>query len=249
MTTIIRAIGANFTNPDLPSIVQFVEDGLVAAYRPSNKSDGLNDLSGNGHNLIPIGSPVLTATGMIGDAVNGYDTRLLETNSLTYIAVYKIPAETFNTGGFVMGCFNAFPPTGSSFYTIKKVGTAHEIIAQYRAKSSTGAVVSKDSVIANIPNQYVFIAMSIDSVANKVKVYAPALGVNNEVLLADNVLSTRNKSETITNKLIANSYYTSWLSKVHLSEALLYDKALSDSQIQSQYVKSKAYMSSVGITI
>ena len=246
MTTVIRAVGANFINPDLPSVVpKFITDGLVAAYRPSNAATGLNDLSGNGNNLTIVGSPVLTADGMVGDVLNGLKTGLLETLSLTYMAVYKIPLSTYVEGGFVMGCYEDIPPTsstGSSFYSFGLSGAGHNLTAQSQYKKPDNTTAQATVAMGVIPDRYVFVAITVDAASNKVTAYCPTLATEFTTIPPTGAIGTRDISPTNKVQLVSGISKPTWTSKVNLAEALIYNKALTSAQIQEEYQKSKTYM-------
>lgn len=254
MTTVIRAIGANFTNPDLPSIIPpFIADGLVAAYRPNNTATGLNDLSGNGHNLTTVGSPALTASGMVGDVLNGLKTGVIETTNLTYMAVYKIPSVTYAVGAFVMGCFADILESssiGSSVYSFGTSGTGHNLTAQSQYKNADSTTAQASVAMGVIPDRYVFVAIAVDAALNTITAYCPTLATELTTSPpAGGAISTRNISPTNQVQLVSGVSKPSWTSKVIISEALIYSKALTSTQIQEQYQRSKVYMQAKGITI
>lgn len=253
MTTIIKVVGANFTNINMPSIAPidttlFVLDGLLGAYRP-NTTNGITDLSGNNNDLITVGTPILSAEGFIGDRSNGYSTPLLETVSFTQIAVYKIPANTYNVGAFIIGSYQALPVEGSGLYSYGLSGSTHNLTAQLRVKNTGGGQISLDKSLGLLPERYLFVAFTVDAITNRAIVSCPTLGTTYEFAISTSSLANRNISTTFKVKLVANANKADWLSKVHFAEGLIYDKALSAAQIQLQYQKSQAYMQSVGIEI
>lgn len=247
MTTVFRASGVTFTNQNLPIIPNFAGDGLVGAYRPNNTANGLKDLSGNDNDLVVVGNPTLTATGFIGDNLNGFKTPLIETKNLTYISVVKMPTTTLAGGGFAMGAYHAYDTTGTSIYS---VGVANELRAQTRSLVTGSSLnVTPDTTVAGIGNEYVFIALVVDAENEKVTVYVPKTGLVRDLGLLGGSLKTRIIKTTDPVELVSNPTRTMFKNKVHLAEALVYNKALTAAQVQAQYLISQAYMQGIGITI
>lgn len=246
MTTVIRAVGATFTNPSLPSVIPFITDGLVAAYRPKD-ANGLVDLSGNGYNLTPIGNPTIKENGFVGDKNNGYNTGLLETVNLTYMAVYKVPPETVSIGGFIMGCFQPSPAAmGSSMYSLAGSGTTQPITAQTKATASNANI---DTTVNAPAGVYTFVAMVVNAATNEVSIYIPKEDLLTKKSPTSGTIASRVLGSNNTVKLVAGTQTMEWLSKIELAEAAIYDKALTSEQIMQQYEKSKAYMQKKGIDI
>lgn len=269
--------GVNFNNPALPIIGQFAtENGLLAAFRPANSAASLIDLSGNGTVLTAIGSPSFTASGMFGDRDNGYITNIAETASLTYLVVARIENVSNSFNAFTIGCYNddvAGAVTGSGIYSISANGSGAGLlninnygVTNYQKTSDNtyvGSLLRATDQITDVSNtsthtEWRFLAMTIDAATNTIKVYDPknypnaAYGTRT---FSDGSVATRKRTDANNNPNLIRfmstpDASTAWRSKVELSEALIYSRALTLDEINKQYQLSKDYMSTIrGISI
>ena len=246
MTTVIRASGVNFNNPNLPVIEQIVTDGLVAAYRPSTSAMSLVDLSGNGHNLQQVGNPTLTSKGVVGDVSNGFATDITETRSLTYIAVHKVVKTGSDNRSFAVGCYSQSNSVGSSIWTDNDAGSSTLKSQVYLYDASVSK--NKNQVIlfhSGAVYDYVFSALVVDADAEKVLTYIPSQSSAPKSTFNVQAESKSLKSRTLSTvpvKIAVNTDNDHWLGQSHVAEVLIYDKALTTTQILQQYEYSKAFM-------
>lgn len=251
MTTVIRAIGANFTAANLPVINDFLRDGLVAAYRPNNSLDGLKDLSGNDNHLVKIGSPVFTANSVIGDGLNALTTNLLEPLSVTYTAVFKMPSATSSVGGFVVGCYDEGEQSGTSIFNVVN-GSSIDVYGSSYTETSAGSGIYENISInpeTVSGENYLFVAWKVDSSNEQLTLYIPTLSIVKNIPIGTRKISSRKISTTNKIEIMSNPNKPTWESKVHVAEVLIYNKALSTEQISEQYQKSKSVMANIGIII
>lgn len=245
MTFIIKVPNADFQSY-IPDAQRFVRNGLVAAFRPSNADDGLQDLSGNGHTLTPILSPVLTAIDAYGTAKNGYRTDIKETLNLTYIVVFKV-VPMANTKALAVGSYNGASKRGATI----AVANDSVIESYVHLKGSTDANLQYTAAFNTTADIYRFLALTIDAVSGEVKTFAPALSAGNRANVTTTVSAVANRLLNDVDFVTLFTYplSSSWVGESHISEALIYDKALSEAEIMRQYQYSQVAMAERGIVI
>lgn len=254
MTTVIRSSNSVFNAENILPSGSLVLDGLVAAFRPSNKQDGLIDLSGHGHILTKMGSPTLTSQEMVGDSSNGYTTDIDETVNLTYIAVYKVLPTSGNYQSLAINCFNNTPAEGSSIYS-----GAASAKAELRCASTVLVASTGSSAVLNHPldnpvssadvSNYIFVAHVVNAATGNILSYTP---VNGAIVSTEQGVGRSLANRPLSRRKVSLAYSPTtptWLGKSHIAEALIYNKALTAEQIMMQYNYSKAFMASRGITI
>jgi hypothetical protein len=124
--SILYISGARFNNPNLPRVFPlavdgFLQDGLVCAAMPGGSFDSMADLSGNNTSWEIKGNPLYTHSSVIISVARGFESSLMETESLTYCTAWKRvrnaekSAEgSFQIGmGYTLSCRNS--PTDGSF--------------------------------------------------------------------------------------------------------------------------------------
>ncbi len=89
MSTIIRLNNVQFNNADLPVIQPFIRRGLMGAWR-FNELGTIQDLSGNGRKLTPIGAPEFGEFGLVArGSMNGYMSDIPDNGTITLIAIAR----------------------------------------------------------------------------------------------------------------------------------------------------------------
>lgn len=249
MTTVIRSSNSVFNAENILPFGSLVLDGLVAAFRPSNKQDGLVDLSGHGHILTKMGNPTLTSNEMVGDSVNGYTTDITETSNLTYIAVYKVLPTSDNYQSLAINCYNQSPIEGSSIYMYSGGKAGLRGAAPAKITSSGASVIVTATLGYPDIEKYVFVAHVVNSETGVMTSYTP---VNGTVINTPQGSGQSFANRSLSRNKVSLAYSPTtptWLGKSHIAEALIYSKALTAEQVMEQYNYSKAFMASRGITI
>lgn len=257
MTTIIRTSGTVFTESALPPVSPLVTKNLVGAYRPSNKLGGLFDLSGNGNGLTVTGNPTLTANMVQGDKNNGLVTgATVSTISVTLMAVVYIPVGlTPSESGFVVGNFEDGVAGDSIWISGKSIDGKYK--AQLRAQSYywrlsdtslRNAVLTVDANINPLEEgKHYFVSYVLDEDArlstltlhlqDGTKGVAKVPYVLGEHSLADRPV----KANPFEINSMRKPSPGTWPRILGVSESLIYDRALSDSEVEQQYQFSKQY--------
>lgn len=275
MTTIIRATGVTFNNPDLPVVTPIITNGLVGAFRPSNKIGGLVDVSGNGHKMTMAGAPELTSISAKGDKNNGFITDIPDSKDITLMCVsrsIKNPS-TGRFSGFVLSNYsggNDLMRGGGIWYHDQSAGSVVTPILKansYTKKISDGTYVNATAtpktytageLIDGNETAWNFTAMTLNTVTNKQHAYMPATSLA-PVATYDHTAAGFNLAQrklTLDNgqpnffRVINILDSGNWTGTVEVAEVMVFDRALSDSEIMQQYLYSKQYMAANrGITI
>lgn len=263
MTTIIKAMGVNFNNPNLPIVAPMITDGLIAGFRPNNTQRGLIDLSGNGHMLTKKGSPELTAFGIKGNAANGFVSDVPESRSMTIFVTSRIfKSDSGNYHGFALSTYKDTGVTtnrgiGVFYYNDDtKVTTNSNIVAKKLTANeqvNKVAAVRSDLLTVSSPaTPFKMIAIVIDADKNHFITYDPASQsaptADYDSIYDGFILAGRLLSDPLTGKpnMFEIASYTisgEWDSYSEVAEVLFYDKALTQAQIVQQYQYSKDFMS------
>lgn len=267
MTTIIRAAGVTFNNPDLPVVTPIITNGLVGAFRPSNKIGGLVDVSGNGHKMTTVGAPELTSISAKGDKNNGFITDIPDSKDITLMCVsrsIKNPS-TGRFSGFVLSNYsggNDLTRGGGIWYhdvsndisvtPILKANSHTKDLSDNSFKNAT--VIGKNFVTNDLVNgnktAWNFFAMTLNSTSNLQKAYMPKTQLA-PVDTFDHTAKGFSLSErklTLDNgkpnffRVINIGDSGNWTGTVEVAEVMVFDRALSDSEIMQQYLYSKKNM-------
>lgn len=197
MTTILRIKGASFNDPSFPVLTPFIREGLLGAFRPAVSDASLVDLSGNGALLTKVGSPTVTAQGLLGNKSNGYKTNIAETASHTIMAVGRLKlngvAGASQISGFFAGNYlvDGGDPRGMGLFYSTLPGTVSGVGVQVQAQThikKPSAPLSAN-MYANGPrlldnktpgametsvSAWVFMAIVVDAALGKMQFYVPA---------------------------------------------------------------------------
>lgn len=259
MTTLIKASGVKFNNPNLPNVSPMVTDGLIAAWRPNSSTMGLLDLSGNGHTLTQVGNPILKSGSIIVDKNNGFITDVAEPFNHTILVVHKAIKNTTSNDpwtGFVIGCH--YPDRGNSIWNSYYPDNDSVIINEQ--------CYAKDIVNNNMNNRqwftkefknasgftetpFIMTAHVVDAVNNTMYKYSPGSieDMSSYSSLTDNCrFDNRYLSDPVTGKpnmyALGYSYVGFGDGKSEILEVLIYDKALKQEQIMQQYLLSQDFL-------
>lgn len=199
MTVVIHIPGLRTGNPDLPVLGPIVQRGLLAAFRPARNLQHCVDLSGNGRRLTVKGLPRFTDTGVIGSSPHGLITDILETQSLSILAVSRLhldgtPVQDFSSA-MVAGCYVAddvaaedkkrgtslmwaVSPGSAGAYNLRTFGQAHgrRIDTGVQENVGSGNILYTDLVPgAAAATRWEFTAITVDAITNNRVVYVPRL--------------------------------------------------------------------------
>lgn len=199
MTVVIHIPGLRTGNPDLPILGPIVQRGLLAAFRPARNLQHCIDLSGNGRRLTVKGLPRFTDTGIIGSSPHGLITDVLETQSLSILAVSRLhldgtPVQDFSSA-MVAGCYVAddiaaedkkrgtslmwaVSPGSAGSYNLRTFGQAHgrRMDNGLQENVGSGNVLYTDLAPGTAAaTRWEFTAITVDAVTNNRVVYVPRL--------------------------------------------------------------------------
>ncbi len=257
MANVIRDLDNDVDN-DLPVVyVPFSSvGGLIAAWRIAE--GGLTDLSGNGHTLTAIGSPILGDISIKGDQSNGYQTNVPDALERTIIAVFRHSVNTDSYGypignlrqqSSTLGVGFAIQTSSSTASSLKRCN----VLVGNTAKNSTLLSVATgpaDSLSSRM--NFTFIGGDTSGSANLSHMYYPlnADSLQAGVLASGANLATRGIGipykaicwEDISTPAVAAT-------GIEVTEILIYDHALTLADYQSQYAQSKAFHATLGISI
>jgi hypothetical protein len=256
MTTIIRNLDLVIDNPALPIIYgPFASvPGLIAGWRFSG-STPLADLSGNGHVLSAQGTPSQTDHYISGNKTNGYVTDISDALTHTIMCV-----------GRLKGVTNDYSMLVSS---LRQSSSANGIGSGLILSSNSGSNISRDTGVigntaynaalaASVPGQagtyadrlnFRFTALVIDGVAGTAKLFQPKIS-SIPITVSASAIGTR----TVAGRIFRIGSWSdptdlSNAGEYEIAEALFYNRAVSDSEVLTQYTRSKNYMAGYGDVI
>lgn len=223
MTTVIRATGVQFSNADLPNLSPVVSNGLVAMFRPSSAKSGLADLYNKDNQLTIVGNPEFLAHGVRVSKANYLQTNVADTKNSTIIVVFKIN----NTQGsaIVFGNFN--------------IGISGQSVF-WQGGVIKSQVIGSANYIENLSNNYTSglfftVAITIDADNDIAHFYNITQGTQQQ---ASGGIANRKLGAT---HRIGASYSTPWTGISEVAEVIIYDRALSKDELNTQYMYSKDY--------
>lgn len=261
MSAIIKAVGVKFNDNSLPILSPMITNGLVGAFRPTNQTMGLIDLSGNGHTLMQVGNPDLTENSVIVNDTNGFSTDIRETTDLTFFIVHRTLKDTAAQNislawrGFPVGCF--YDNRGSSIFYDYVDGHVLILAQSFDKKVATGEMKNRLWSIkqyqvstSDTVTPWTVSAFVVKASDNSMFGYQPQLQ-STPVKTYDATqdghrLDLRNLADPVTGlpnyiKLgISNVFYGS--AKSEIAEVLIYNRALTQDEIMRQYKFSQDFM-------
>lgn len=243
MSTVIKAVGVTFKNENLVKLNNFIEDGLIGAYRFFGESN-TKDLSGSGNDLTIDGAPTQGSNYVEGNNNNGYDTGIVAQPSMTLIATFKVIE---NKSAFAVGTYDSTILKGAGlYYSTAFLGLSKTVYVESGGVSSA----LKPNPTSHPMGSFFFGAMSIDAVGKNIIHGIPSLGLETHSLTSSQSLISPILTSTHTIKILSSYMKTAtWEGKLQIAEVLIYNRALSESEIMAQYANSKADLSRKGILI
>ena len=246
MASIFTMLPFSVSNSALPQLAA-ADYELLVNYEPDawghwnfgTSSASLTDLT-QGKALTLAGTtPTYNSNGVViaGGLNSGLVSGLVDGDERTFCAVIKVPSLSSYTGALIAGIlsdtqgFAGFITKASSLYSLLPI-----------ARGATG--IAQNAATGTVQDEYVFIALSW---SNATKTINKFFGGR----ISASQTSTTSKTNSSSNLGFGNISYTntSYHSPIEICEGILYDKALSLSEISAVYNRSKNRMAAKGITL
>lgn len=250
-----------FSNKNLPVISELINDGLVAAFRPTLSIDSLIDISGNGYQATIIGNPEFHNGYMSGFSQNGFRIEAAETESVTLITVARVGynsqrasaiaipiSSRWDTANAQRGCGVFFNLSGlnyiSSYQAYLKSLSDGTMLSKFLGAGKT--LLTLESATDETKTEWVFLATTFNAVTNEIIQYIPRYDVEAKKINLDATVSGRritNPSNGQMNRFEVCSAggYTGAKGNCDVAEAMYFNKALTKTQILEQYSLSKSF--------
>lgn len=256
MATVIRAIGANFTNENVIGNERLNYDGLVYAIRPDSNIK-LKDISGNGLQPSIRGTLEYDDNSVICKAGrNGFRVDVSETPSLTWFNTYnaKSNATTLKSSVIAINTWGKNNSTGSSIHSTASKNS----YAQWYDSGS-----GNNYYPVQFEETWRSTVLVIDAIADKVTFYYLENGVvkseswDRKKRTPSQQLGLSSRPITLSQKLsfgiISNESVVdadaTFTGDYYCAEALAYDRALSESEVVAQLMRTKTAMAAKGIML
>lgn len=247
MASIFTMLPFSVSNSALPQLAA-ADYELLVNYEPDAwghwlfgvSSSSLIDLT-QGKALTLAGTaPTYNSTGVVlgGGLNSGLLSDLADGTERTLCAVIKIPDLSSFMGSNVAG--NVGASDGFGMF-VQKPGANHGILPVVRG--ATG--ITGDTFTGITDGNYIFMAISWSATSgNKLNKF---LGGK----LSGSITSVTAKTASAVNMAFGNVQYTAEIyhSPLEISEGILYDRALSLTEIAAVYARSKQRMATRGITV
>ena len=256
MTTIIRNLDMEIKNPTLPPLFEpfATVSGLMAGWR---FGDGFSDLSGNGHTLKAVGTPVFNTFFVTGDKDNGFITDVPDGLQRTMITVYRQAADV-NTFGYPVGNIVQSASANGEGIAITDVS----VDALRRRSLSIGGKAYNEKLYGTAAgpseatssrNNFVFTAVTVDGAGNQGGLYVPSASAD---IIPATLAEGANLAERSVTEKDAESFYRiiTWRNPnlppvppsspntgLAVAEVLIYDRVLSLDELKVQYGRSQRY--------
>ena len=247
MASIFTMLPFAVSNSALPQLAA-TDYELLVNYEPDawgywnfgTSSASLTDLT-QGKALTLAGTaPTYNSTGVVlaGGLNSGLLSDLADGTERTLCAVIKIPDLSSFTGSNVAG--NAGTAEGFGMF-VQKSGAQRGILPVVRG--ATG--ITGDTFTGIVDGDYVFMAISYTQTgSNKLNKFFGGK-------LSSSITSATAKTVSAVNMAFGNVQYatSAYHAPLEISEGILYDRALSLTEIAAVYARSKTRMATKGITL
>ena len=246
MASIFTMLPFSVSNSALPQLAA-TDYELLVNYEPDawghwnfgTSSASLTDLTAGKTLTLAGTAPTYNSNGVViaGGLNSGLVSGLVDGNERTFCAVIKVPSLASYAGALIAGIisdtqgFAGFITTASSVYSLLPI-----------VRGATG--ITQNTATGTVQDEYVFVALSW---SNATKTLNKFFGGR----ISASQTSTTSKTNSSSNLGFGNISYTnsSYHSPIEICEGILYDKALSLSEISAVYVRSKQRMATKGITL
>lgn len=262
MSTIIKLRDVNFDNPALPTLNganlvtpgAIAEPGSVAHYLlgGSAAQSYENQVDGGVSLIEPLATPSFGANYAEVDIDSPLDTGLGMGSAVTLVAVFAVPAGS-TKGTFALGAFGKASATasGRSDRNGDDMPGGVVIYAQYNnpgwsvvtnAHWTGSGGTPGNSITSMAEDTFVWVAYSVS--ATEALTHIPALAWTESRGGGDPSMTN---GQTIH---VGNyDYVGSFDGKARVAEAIVFNKALTQSELEGIYARSQARMAARGITI
>lgn len=253
-----------FSNKNLPLIANLLQDGLVAAFRPTLNDNSMIDLSGNGVKVTKIGNPEFYEGFMRGHSQNGYRIEVPETTSCTLIVVARGGNSLIRNSGVCLplssrwdttdnqrGCSVMIMPTGANtYFYVNNQAFLKSNTAPTTMISKLGGSITRLHDITGASDaaksEWIFIAVTFDAVSNRITQYAPVKDFEYATINSDSTVSGRRITNLANGQMnrfeiCSAAGYTAANGECDVAEALVYNKVLTKEQILEQYALTKDF--------
>ncbi|NNN82142.1 hypothetical protein [Vibrio sp. 11-4(1)] len=251
MGTLIRLIGTTFNNPDLP-LAQIpyggITKGLLGAYHLRHSLGLCKDLSGNGNNPVLRGSISFEENHLItGNGKNGLTTPIKhnQAQEFTICSIMRRPTQQSTSYGFGVNTYSD--------------GANNNGGANLMGNASTGAVrhqlhvvdpVQPDNVRTVVtdfpttePDEWFAYIMTVSAVNGEVKGYC--FKKSSSPYVTD-ITTAVVHGRDVDDYMIGYSNSSS-NAVMHNAYAAIFDRALTEEEVATQYASMKRYASAVGL--
>lgn len=246
MSNIFTMLPISVSNSTLP-VLSPSDYELLVNYEPDAwghwlfgvSSSSLIDLTA-GKTLTLAGTePTYNSNGVViaGGLNSGLVSGLIDGDERTFCAVIKVPSLTSYAGALIAGIIS---DTKGFAGLITKATSVYSLTPLVRG--ATGII--QNAATGTVQDEYVFVALSW---SNATKTLNKFFGGR----ISTSQTSTTSKTNSSSNLGFGNIAYSnaSYHSPIEICEGILYDKALSLSEISAVYNRSKNRMAAKGITL
>ncbi|EMY6774284.1 TPA: hypothetical protein ACVOYQ_003927 [Vibrio alginolyticus] len=249
MGTLIRLIGSQFTNPDLP-LAQIpyggIRSGLLGAYHLRYSMDMCRDLSGNGNHPQVRGSVNFEGSFIkTGDGKNGFTTPIPHNDmqQLTFCSIIRRPIQASASYGFGVNTYGVDGSTGGVNIMGNNVSSArHQVhIVDPNDPDNVSSLVKDYPTVGQ--NEWVAAIVTVDAEVGEVKGYFPKIS---ETPYLANFSTPIVHSTVNPNVLIGYSESTSNCAMDN-AYAAIFDRALTPEEVATQYASMMRYAEAVGL--
>ncbi|OZI79925.1 hypothetical protein CAL24_08425 [Bordetella genomosp. 2] len=241
---------------------RFVENGLVAAFRPHDDAASLTDLSGNGVTLEVAGSPSFDPLGVLVGPPVGYTLSIAESPSYTKMVAYRIEYELETPAGGIIqiagsrmgfgaeetgcsltaGVFAQTPedPTGTRLQHAARMKLTTGSASNYR-----GSKLAQPVPAFPFASPWQYAALTFDDQTKTLRIFEPAKEVFFEYL----TVPAARSSNPWRIGYSPGAPDSVGPMRARVAEALFYDRALTSEEVSEQFESSVAYLASRGIDV
>lgn len=209
MTTVVRLKGANFNNPNLPVFIPIDTDGLIGGYLFNGKLTTIK-----GEALVFNGTHPYDETGVTIDSTKGNIVTKINDNTLDNATIFTVSRAvvTAATNSFIVGTY----AQGFSLYAQPNTGRI-----SLWSRDSLSATVQASPLIFDVTKDFLCITQRTNQM---VRMSLPLSGLASE-------RSTTGTINKVAVPLRFGEENVGGSSIIHISAALIYNRAMSAAEI------------------
>lgn len=244
MTLIIRATGTDvdFSQNSLGGVLTSIRTGLVGEYLfGGTLSQSLINWANLGLPLLAVGSPTISAASAACGPGNGFNTQLKEAGDLTVVAVGY---STYAGFASAISNFNG-TNSGSSFGLFTNASTGKIYVQAHLSDNAT--TVQNQLNMATPQGEYRLMAGRIGSGTGFLHANAQ---YKSGVKTSNNLTTSGTRGANNTHDIGIGSYVSgsSFPGTITLATALIYNRVLTDTELDTLYAEVRASLGSRGVT-